>query len=1768
MFYTYESGGRVSRPISDYRSEVLSGSFAARDLNSFWFTQGPAVPLSDIGGTLAQYADRSIYNTQSYRAGLGILSGAAYVVGQVPFGYVRQQQGPVYTWTTNELDGELGPGRIKYNKPSRLLAFNKVSDSRVYSYHPAIIDLYTEVDFGLITANATSTSNNGLVADPNATLADYGRIYYVTTVESFGFNKVIGAAQAKATNAWAGEGRIVAFGRQTSPAIYGSITDGKVRVSGIADIEFSPAPKGRGVLPLRGSGGIAFVPNWNGSGLFKKFQGSAESITVNPDERQMLFSFTGGLDEKHTEHYHGSGSLKNFSNAVEEKVFAWNGSGTINVRSDKPDLYTLQEIADWILEDIKGRTLASIKYEPSDEKHTESYNESSVDYWSQRDYGFIVDPNQITCVPASGTINTNTVAPSGCIKVDTELALNATYSIPPVSTTPTNFVDWGSITEIASMWEDAGRILDNTDLMPFGGIKIDPDFGCADKFLPSWTSRGSIGRITGVAGVPLDVAIYTRGTFRIYGASITNFSLLAPGDGLFDIKSNVEVAFVPNWNGSGSIKTVSGSAECSASTPPTEQALFKITGGITSEKHTESYVGSGRLRNLATLEAEKGTFDYVGSGTIELRSVKPKLTELSEEKHTESYNESAFISSVEYDYGFIIDPTQVACVSVSGDITSNATAATGCTKVDPGTTLSLNATYTVPPAVTTPTSTLDLGLVSEIASPTWDYGWILGTTAHGRPYGLFDITGGASVPVAANEVSEGGLIKITGKAILPLFASVFSDGLFKIQSDSLTNFSLLAPGDGHIPGMYGESDNAFTPNWNGSGTLWSMGGASETATFNPDEKQMLFSFTGGITSEKHTEAYFGSGRIRNFATIEAEKQSFDWVGTGQITIRSDKPDLYRLYELAEFKLSDIERRWLGSFRYEPSDEKHTECYNLSAWVDFPRLDYGYLVYPALTSCVDISGNITVDTTAPSGCMKVPDGTTLSLDATYTVPLQQTTPTTSIDYDLVSNPGHETLDYGHLLDTPAMSQPFGGIHIAGASASIFQPNWVGRGGLRLENAATTNFSLRHIGSGSIKTVSGSATTFGAAIESTGLFRVGGTSPYAASLGVIGEGRFSTFSGAAESLTFNPEEKQMLFSFTGSAGDPLISYGVLGTGSIKGLSGSYFTETDAYYGSGTIRIRSRKPELSELSDEKHTEVYDLNVCYDPPELDYGLLVDNTLTNCVIVNGTISTNTVATTGCTKVDTTLSLDATYSIPSPTTVPTESYDYEWILNPPDGRLDYGHIWDSTSKLCPFGPISILRGSATTAEVQVYTADPKGVLFTFGDAEIVVPPQWDSPAEPPIKVYGAAIPNFSLRTFGKGRLFGYNGAAECTTSVPPTEQVLFRFVPGPFDRWTTYDWQPSWVSKGGFTIRTEEAKTHWVPHIIGTGSFKKFNGAAESLTFNPEERQMLFSFFGSGGESHTEDYVGSYDHPIRIRRGALSDWDTYDWQPCWVSKGGITIRREEAKTHWVPSIVGTGRIPTFSGAAESLTVNPEERQLLFSILGTKEERISVTETGIGTLRITGDATVQSTISLDVFGRIPVTGVAHTTRTGKEIGSGTLKKFSGVAESITFNPEERQMLFSFTGAGSQTTTVVPPEGSGVLFGFGGASITTAAAYETQGLYKIYGESIIGFSLTHFGSGTFRKFGGSAESITVNPDERQLLFSILGTGSESLGVAETKQIEIDITGKADPVLTTQAFHGSGTIPVVGEANIHYVPHVIGSGTFKKFSGAAESITFNPE
>ena len=89
----------------------------------------------------------------------------------------------------------------------------------------------------------------------------------------FGFVRKIGEAQAKATNAWVGSGRLVSFGRQVSPAVWGAIADGKVRIFGSADAKFTTTKLGGGFTPLSGTAIIGIGAVVIGDGSLKKFSG-------------------------------------------------------------------------------------------------------------------------------------------------------------------------------------------------------------------------------------------------------------------------------------------------------------------------------------------------------------------------------------------------------------------------------------------------------------------------------------------------------------------------------------------------------------------------------------------------------------------------------------------------------------------------------------------------------------------------------------------------------------------------------------------------------------------------------------------------------------------------------------------------------------------------------------------------------------------------------------------------------------------------------------------------------------------------------------------------------------------------------------------------------------------------------------------------------------------------------------------------------------------------------------------------------------------------------------------------------------------------------------------------------------------------------------------------------------------------------------------------------------------------------------------------------
>ena len=119
--------------------------------------------------------------------------------------------------------------------------------------------------------------------------------------------------------------------------------------------------------------------------------------------------------------------------------------------------------------------------------------------------------------------------------------------------------------------------------------------------------------------------------------------------------------------------------------------------------------------------------------------------------------------------------------------------------------------------------------------------------------------------------------------------------------------------------------------------------------------------------------------------------------------------------------------------------------------------------------------------------------------------------------------------------------------------------------------------------------------------------------------------------------------------------------------------------------------------------------------------------------------------------------------------------------------------------------------------------------------------------------------------------------------------------------------------------------------------------------------------------------------------------------------------------------------------------------MLFSFLGQGATTRTTSESGQGTVKTLGESTVRFSPVYFGSGTARVSGEAIVTRARDFVGFGSLKKFSGAAESLTFNPEEKQMLFSFTGVGadSRTSKLLSQGGTLAVRGTSGAPKLTFA-----------------------------------------------------------------------------------------------------------------------------
>ena len=1472
------------------------------------------------------------------------------------------------------------------------------------------------------------------------------------------------------------------------------------------------------------------------------FSGLEESKTYDYLATEGSLSVLGGVSDVDTAFaYLTEGTLFNFSGLEEKVVYDYLGSGTL------------------------------FGFNNLEEARVYDYNchdRNVIDYFIEIDHGYV--ERCLTSETITGDVSGDA---TGClVKVEdgttARVVSGQSYRTALNSDIATLFVDRGYIRNPANALLDYGHILTTSNVMPCGLFTFNKEIESDNKFTPNWNGSGTIN-VFGASRVPLDVSVYGVGFFKKLGGSAEAVAVAEETKDLFRVGGAASIGITAITINEGSLFGFSGAAEAVGFNPPEETSLFKISGGILSEKYSPAYLGEGVLFTLQTA-IEKAVFDYVGSGSLF------GFNNL-EEARVYDYNCSSVVEFFDLNYGLVVDRNNLTVTQIgTTTISTPTTAPSGAVQILVGSTVTItpSGSYTVPNQLSVPQYFEDYGIVSERYDPVLDYGWILGTVAEGQPgckYGQIDITGAVEVQYIPSWVGSG-VINITGEARVPLDVSVYGTGFFKKLSGAAEAVAVAEESTDlfKITGTPIVGITAITIN---DGSLFGFSGAAEAVGVNPPDitTDLRLSGTSGDPILTHSEV--ASGTLFSFSGGE-EQKSFAYYGAGVITLLPRKPETYELSELANYTLEDYETcglyinlrdtsfytghtklgcvqlKWLNA---EESHEKHTEVYDLGLCNDEPEVDYGFIVNSNVVACVDVDGVINTDTSAGTGCTRVAPGTVLAIapGVTYNIQPQISQATAFENYGEISEIYSPVRDYGHILDTTGIVCPFGSLGTIGNNAEYaFVRRTVGTnelGGLvrfvgdaeifytppyytegfigRIAGDGYTLFSLLHPGSGTLSYFGGSAETVRWSPDEEQLL-------------------FTTKGTAEEVFTANPPEEGTEIRLSGSTAPEILTFTekLFGTISIFGESTNVYAPS--YVGAGSLFAFAGAAEAVRWSPDGEQLLFKIKDAAVPvfSLAHYG-------------SGFLST--------------ISGAAEVFVADPTDITT------------DIKIT-GVATERSSTTAAFEG-GTLFGFGSKAEAVRWSPDEEQLLFSTRGVGYTLFSLFH-PGSGLIRVTPGVEQARALRPPSGGVINIEGTAIESFIANPPEDQILFRFT-GDLDESFAYGLYTGDGNLFSFDGSSESRAVSERPIVdirlsgnagvqrnqafSGSGGLFTFISTTESLTFNPQERQLLFSFTGAATE------VLSANPPeegteIRLSGDTTPQILTFAEQPF----GTISIYGESANAY-VPNHIGSGSLFAFAGAAEAVGFNPPDITTDLKFFGTAEEVFTANPPEEGTeIRLSGDAFPVFFIpKYPASGLVKVTGDADTDRTRAFAGFGTLRKFSGGAESLTFNPEERDMLFSFTGGITSEKHTEAYVGVDTPIRIRRGALSDFETFDFQpnwnafGVISVRGDAGLRYVPNNVGFGNIFTIGGSAESVTFNPDEKQMLFSFTGELAErrtSTHVGEGNLFAF--SGGAERVAYAPSLLAD--IKFNGEATSKFVINNIGFGNIFNIGGASESVTFNPD
>ena len=1513
--------------------------------------------------------------------------------------------------------------------------------------------------------------------------------------------EVKGEAQDAVVKRFIGDGNLFNFEKAEERRTFGYEVQGTLFTSGEAAIAFERAPYPAYVLfDVTGNTKVAFVPNFNGSGVATIDVEHVERTTFSEVGSGVLFDM-GNLVERRTYHY----------SHTSDTIFTPLDYGS--VAANPIDSITIQSIANDTIESRKDQRIIDLVT-------TGSTSGSYFDYGSVTDfYPSITDDYE-------GITETVTRYAMG----GPQISGAADVNFRPV------YVGSGDITINVST---IVRVLPRW----IAFVPIDFTGAATDTFTKAYKGSGI---------VPLPVSTTDTRSFAYEGkgelfainGGEEAFAFDYPRqDPVFTITGEANVAYVPNWNGSGTAVLSGTLVERVAVNPPARGDLFSFNN--LDERRTYHY-------NSSSIDL----LNRISYGSVASPVIDSWVIADHANKVIQDYRNDKLVDLVEgsggdyFDYGFLEQE------NIGGLPNINTPDATEDYQfiIDP----ELGASrYPFGVLFRHFESEVVIGIslrhIAVLDKPTIKVGGEVFVKLPNKHEGsgvLFN-TGGAAESATFSEVKDG-LFEFVGFAATRRIPNFNGGGTITLDGAS-SNAVAFAGFQENTIVLRGVATVKYTPSYTGTGAIFSAGILSESIT-------KTFPLVPGYTANLTVTATNINNLVYKFGTFIADGNvSYTTGGTG--LSYSDGFNIGPHYKFAGgppsyaaggerslkfvLDLRNVEELTFSVIKGNSSNGGETPEYFASSG-NGDHLNYriGSGVSTQLVSAGDTSFETLNTVTVP-------------------VPVADRISNAVV---VVEQPGHS----GGTLDVWGFKSVEYTINRAGDQRKdLFD----------ISGVAGEKATAAYSGSGSLFALSGAVEAVAVAEEKRNLIKISGNAGERFIPNFNGSGALSVLSGAAESRTASPDDLFTLFDFTGrgtvkatvaESGFALLSVSgttepeiltfaeqPFGTATISGNAGEKFVPN--WVGSGTIATLSGAAESATFNPLERqllfsmggiaTEVFAAAPAIEGTEIKLsgttspeirtfaeqplGDIFVGGLAEYVHVDVYGGFGTLFSGGFT------SESVTFKIP-----PTREADILFrgeavervAFNPPE---ETAHLLLSGEVVIPLRTFAeqptvrvAISGVAIEKNTEVYVGT--GVIFSNGfTGESVTRKLPEFTAH--LNVTGLAEEKATFREIFFGSLFKFRGSAG---------RALLTFAE-----------QPQTLSKISGVAATTRARD-----FVGEGNIATLSGAAEAVTFNPLERDLLFDVTGIAAERRTNVFVG--DGQIQIRPEAAD----YRFIPNWNAEGVIPVSGVAVERVARDEVVQVN-IGTFSGAAESVTFNPLEKDMLFSIGGRAAYRTSVSEVKLANARLFADDNNGTTAKVHVgSGTATLSGAGRIVITLSYVGDIRIGTFSGAAEAVTFNPLEKDLLFSASGIATLRSTRAY-YGTGSLFALGGAAESRTIAPPAEGLYDITGEAKIVITVSHVGDGNLFSFVKGAESFTYDYVGEQVLFNLSGEAVERITNAESGFGSIfSIGGAAERVTFVPSLLADVNISGVAATPRSRV--FTGSGDLYAFGGAAESRTITYE